>query len=188
MNPRCYPVVGEPVLLVTRGSRGRHPQIFAGEARLALFQVLQVVLILILPRVLVGEHLIWWGAGFVVNGPRLGQIGRLAEGKPISHNSTPSSQEDPPQPLPCSCVVQVQSVVKELSLLTVEPVDTPIPPKRWVTMEELLAEGRENHQRLVDAGRPTTRNIGRRLAWKRARGIDTTVEERLLWSQPPANS
>ena len=55
-------------------------------------------------------------------------------------------------------------------------------------MEELLAEGRENHQRLVDAGRPTTRNIERRLAWKRARGIDTTLEERLLWPQPPANS
>ena len=72
--------------------------------------------------------------------------------------------------------------------MAVEPVDTLIPPERWVTMEELLAEGRENHQRLVDAGRPTTRNIERRLAWKRARGVDTTVEERLLWSQPPANS
>ena len=44
-------------------------------------------------------------------------------------------------------------------------------------MEEILAEGRENHQRLVDAGGPTTRNIERRLAWKRARGIDTTAEE-----------
>ena len=78
-------------------------------------------------------------------------------------------------------------MVEELALVIVEPVDTLIPPEGWVTMEELLAEGRENHQRLVDAGQPTTRNIERRLAWKRARGIDTTVEERLLWSQPPAN-
>ena len=69
-----------------------------------------------------------------------------------------------------------------------EPMDAFIPPKESLTMEELLAEGRENHRRLVDAGRPTTRNIERRLAWKRTRGIDTTVEERLLWSQPPANS
>ena len=44
-------------------------------------------------------------------------------------------------------------------------------------MEEVRARARENHQRLVQAGGPTTRNIERRLAWKRARGIDTTVEE-----------
>ena len=45
-------------------------------------------------------------------------------------------------------------------------------------MEEVLERGRQNYQRLVEAGGPTTRNIERRLAWKRARGIDTTVEER----------
>jgi hypothetical protein len=47
-------------------------------------------------------------------------------------------------------------------------------------MEEVLAMGKQGRKRLIRAGLPTTRNNERRLAWKRARGIDTTVEERRL--------
>ena len=47
-------------------------------------------------------------------------------------------------------------------------------------MEEVLARARRGRERLIRAGLPTTRNIERRLAWKRARGIDTTVEEQRL--------
>ena len=53
------------------------------------------------------------------------------------------------------------------------------PLQEVLTLEEALERGRRNYQRLVESGLPTTRNIERRLAWKRARGIDTTVEERL---------
>ena len=65
-----------------------------------------------------------------------------------------------------------------------EPADAPPPPQKISTMEEILAEGRENYQRLVEAGGPTTRNIERRLAWKRARGIDTTAEEQFCGLDP----
>lgn len=44
-------------------------------------------------------------------------------------------------------------------------------------MEEAVARARSGKERLIRAGLSTTRNIERWLAWKRARGIDTTVEE-----------
>ena len=58
------------------------------------------------------------------------------------------------------------------------PVAIP-PPQEILTLEEALIRAQEGKQRLVAAGLSTTRNIERRLAWKRSRGIDTTVEERL---------
>ena len=58
-----------------------------------------------------------------------------------------------------------------------EPANTPLPAQEILTFEEVLARGKRNYQRLVEAGLPTVRNIEARLAWKRARGIDTTVEE-----------
>ena len=66
-----------------------------------------------------------------------------------------------------------------------EPADTPLPAQTILTLEEALARGKRNYQRLVEAGLPTTRNIEARLAWKRARGIDTTVEEWACGLKPP---
>lgn len=54
------------------------------------------------------------------------------------------------------------------------------PPPEVLTMDEVLARAGENHKRLIEAGGSPTRNNERRLEWKRARGIDTTVEERRL--------
>ena len=54
------------------------------------------------------------------------------------------------------------------------------PPPAFLTMEEVLARGRKNHQRLIRAGRSPIRDNEQRLAWKRSRGIDTRVEERCL--------
>ena len=54
----------------------------------------------------------------------------------------------------------------------------PSPATGGLSLEEVLARARQGRQRLIAAGLPTTRNIKRRLAWKRARGIDTTEEER----------
>ena len=55
-----------------------------------------------------------------------------------------------------------------------------IPPSQeTLTLEEVLIRAREGKQRLIAAGLSTARNIERRLAWKRSRGIDSTVEERL---------
>ena len=51
--------------------------------------------------------------------------------------------------------------------------------QKILTLEEVLIRAEQGKQRLVAAGMPTTRNVERRLAWKRTRGIDTTVEERL---------
>ena len=46
-----------------------------------------------------------------------------------------------------------------------------------LTMEEARARAEKGYQRLLARGRGT-RDIEGRLAWKRARGIDTTLEER----------
>ena len=55
-----------------------------------------------------------------------------------------------------------------------------IPPSQEIlTLEEVLIRSEQGKQRLVAAGMSTTPKIERRLAWKRSRGIDTTVEERL---------
>ncbi len=54
------------------------------------------------------------------------------------------------------------------------------PPEEVLTMEEAVTRARRAKQQLIRAGLPTTRNLERRLAWKRARGIDTTVEEQRL--------
>jgi len=51
-------------------------------------------------------------------------------------------------------------------------------------MEEALARGRENYKRGIAAGMSPTRNIKRRLAWKRSRGIDTTAEEQACGLRP----
>ena len=58
-----------------------------------------------------------------------------------------------------------------------DPRDSPSQPQEILTMEEVLARAQRGKERLIRAGLPITRNIERRLAWKRARGIDTTVEE-----------
>lgn len=61
-----------------------------------------------------------------------------------------------------------------------ESTPVAIPPSQQIlTLEEVLIRARQGKQRLVAAGLSTTQNIERRLAWKRSRGIDTTVEERL---------
>ena len=52
------------------------------------------------------------------------------------------------------------------------------PPQKVLTMDEALARAKRGEERLIQAKLPTTRNIKRRLAWKRDRGIDTSVEER----------
>ena len=65
-----------------------------------------------------------------------------------------------------------------------EPADTPPRPQKVLTLEEALARARRGKQRLIEAGRPTTRNIEGRLAWKRARGIDTTLEEQFCGLEP----
>ncbi len=54
---------------------------------------------------------------------------------------------------------------------------TPSPPE-ILTMDKVLERAWRGKERLMKAGLPTTRDNARRLAWKRARGIDTTVEER----------
>ena len=61
------------------------------------------------------------------------------------------------------------------------PVAVPL-SQEILTLEEAVTRAQEGKQRLIAAGLPTTRNNERRLAWKRSRGIDTTVEERLLGS------
>ena len=53
-----------------------------------------------------------------------------------------------------------------------------------MTMEEALARARENYKRGIAAGASPTRNIERRLAWKRSRGIDTTAEEEACGLRP----
>ncbi|MCQ3805405.1 MAG: hypothetical protein KTV45_15150 [Acidimicrobiia bacterium] len=53
-----------------------------------------------------------------------------------------------------------------------------------LTMEEALARARENYQRGIAAGMSPTRNIEKRLAWKRSRGIDTTAEEQACGLRP----
>jgi len=58
------------------------------------------------------------------------------------------------------------------------------PPPLVLTMEEALSRGRENHKRLVAAGGSPVRNIEKRLAWKRSRGIDTTAEEQACGLRP----
>ena len=57
--------------------------------------------------------------------------------------------------------------------------DANSPSPEILTLEEVLIRAEQGKQRLIAAGLSTTRNIERRLAWKRSRGIDTTVEERL---------
>ena len=64
---------------------------------------------------------------------------------------------------------QVESVM--------EATDSSSQPQEILTVEEVVARARRGKERLIRAGLPTTRNIERRLAWKRARGIDTTAEE-----------
>ena len=58
------------------------------------------------------------------------------------------------------------------------------PPPVILTMEEALVRGRENHKRLVAAGGSPVRNIEKRLAWKRSRGIDTTPKNKPAVSDP----
>ena len=58
------------------------------------------------------------------------------------------------------------------------PVAIP-PSQKILTLEEVLIRSEQGKQRLVAAGMSTTPKIERRLAWKRSRGIDTTLEERL---------
>ena len=55
--------------------------------------------------------------------------------------------------------------------------------------ERRLRLGRENYRRLLARGRSPTRDIERRLAWKRSRGIGTTAEDRPAVSDPknPSN-
>ena len=48
-----------------------------------------------------------------------------------------------------------------------------------LTTEEALARADHAYQDLLRLGGPETRDVEGRLAWKRARGIDTIVEERL---------
>ena len=57
--------------------------------------------------------------------------------------------------------------------------DANSPSQQILTLEEVVIRAEQGKQRLIAAGLSTTRNIERRLAWKRSRGIDTTVEERL---------
>lgn len=59
-----------------------------------------------------------------------------------------------------------------------EPAETP-PTQKVLTLEEALARADRAYQQLLSLGGPATRDIEGRLAWKRARGIDTTVEEQL---------
>ena len=54
------------------------------------------------------------------------------------------------------------------------------PPQRILTMDEVLQQAGRGRERLIKAGRSTKRDNQARLAWKRSRGIDTTVEERRL--------
>ena len=68
-----------------------------------------------------------------------------------------------------SLYFQVESVM--------EPTERSSQPQEILTVEEVVARARRGKERLIRAGLPTTRNIERRLAWKRARGIDTTAEE-----------
>lgn len=65
-----------------------------------------------------------------------------------------------------------------------EPADTRPRPQKVLTLEEALARADRNHQRLIEAGGPATRNVEGRLAWKRARGIDTTLEEQSCGLEP----
>ncbi len=65
---------------------------------------------------------------------------------------------------------------------TIDPY--PSPPPMILTMEEALAMGRENYKRLVAAGGSPVRDIEKRLAWKRSRGIDTTAEEEACGLRP----
>ena len=58
------------------------------------------------------------------------------------------------------------------------------PPPTILTMEEALARGRKNYKRGIAAGGSPTRNIEKRLAWKRSRGIDTTAEEQACGLRP----
>ena len=54
-----------------------------------------------------------------------------------------------------------------------------IPPSQEIlTLGEVLIHAQKGKQCLIAVGLSTTRNIKRRLAWKRSRGIDTTVEKR----------
>ncbi len=50
-------------------------------------------------------------------------------------------------------------------------------------MEEARARAEQGYQRLLALGRGT-RDIEGRLAWKRARGIDTTLEEQYCGIKP----
>lgn len=58
------------------------------------------------------------------------------------------------------------------------------PPPVILTMEEVQARGQENHKRLLAAGGSPVRNIDKRLAWKRSRGVDTTAEEEACGLRP----
>ena len=60
--------------------------------------------------------------------------------------------------------------------LGVKPVLSPPPVLAIADVKTRMANGR---QRLAERG-IHTRNVEQRLAWKQARGIDTTVERRLL--------
>ena len=66
--------------------------------------------------------------------------------------------------------------------IVIDPYSSP--PPTILTMEEALERGRENYERLLARGGSRTRNIERRLAWKRSRGIDTTAEEQACGLRP----
>ena len=63
------------------------------------------------------------------------------------------------------------------------PRQPPGQPERILTMEEARARAEQGYQRLLARGRGT-RDIEGRLAWKRARGIDTTLEEQYCGIKP----
>ena len=68
-----------------------------------------------------------------------------------------------------------------------EPAENP-QTQRVLTLGEALARGERAYQQLLRLGGPARRDIEGRLAWKRARGVDTTVEERLCRLYTKLNS
>jgi len=65
-----------------------------------------------------------------------------------------------------------------------ESAETLPRPQKVLTLEEALARADRNYQRLIEAGGPAARDIEGRLAWKRARGVDTTLEEQFCGLEP----
>ena len=80
----------------------------------------------------------------------------------------------------CSDIQVILRIMAEQT--TIDPYASP--PPLVLTMEEALDMGRENRERWLAAGGSATRDIEKRLVWKRSRGIDTTAEEQACGLRP----